>query len=42
MYYPDISMIIDAINSISPLLKNDLIILESTSPVGTTEKDFIS
>ena len=39
MYYPDISMIIDAINSIAPLLKkDDLIILESTSPVGTTEK----
>ena len=39
MYYPDISMIIDAINSISSLLKkDDLIILESTSPVGTTEK----
>ena len=39
IYYPDISRIIDAINSIIPLLKrNDLIILESTSPVGTTLK----
>ena len=39
IYYPDISYIIDAINSISPLLKkNNLVILESTSPVGTTEK----
>ena len=38
IYFPDISNIIDAINSILPLLKkNDLIILESTSPVGTTE-----
>ena len=38
IYFPDISKIIDAINSILPLLKkNDLIILESTSPVGTTE-----
>ena len=38
IYFPDISRIIDAINSILPLLKkNDLIILESTSPVGTTE-----
>ena len=39
LYYPDITYVIDAINSISPLLKkNDLIILESTSPVGTTRK----
>ena len=39
IYFPDISRIIDAIYSILPLLKeNDLIILESTSPVGTTEK----
>ena len=38
IYFPDLSMIIDAINSIMSLLKkNDLIILESTSPVGTTE-----
>ena len=39
IYLPDITKIIDAIYSILPLLKeNDLIILESTSPVGTTEK----
>ena len=39
IYLPDISKIIDAIYSILNLLKeNDLIILESTSPVGTTEK----
>ena len=39
IYLPDITRIIDAIYSILPLLKeNDLIILESTSPVGTTEK----
>lgn len=39
MFFPDITKIVEAINSISPLLKqNDLIILESTSPVGTTEK----
>ena len=38
LYFPDISKIIDAIKSILPYLKkDDLIILESTSPVGTTE-----
>ncbi len=36
---PDISYIIDSINSIISILKSDdLIIIESTSPVGTTEK----
>ena len=36
---PDISYIKSAINSIIPLLKpKDLVIIESTSPVGTTEK----
>ena len=36
---PDISYILDAIKSIIPFLKKDnLVILESTSPVGTTEK----
>ena len=36
---PDISYVEDAIKSIIPLLKeNDLIVIESTSPVGTTEK----
>ena len=35
---PDIKFIFDAVESISNLLKpNDIIILESTSPVGTTE-----
>ena len=39
IYYPDISSVINAINSIIPLLrKNNLIILESTSPIGTTKK----
>ena len=37
-YEPDISYVIDAVNSIIPILKEgDLIILESTSPVGTTQ-----
>ena len=36
---PDISFVLDAVESIIPYLKkNNLIILESTSPVGTTEK----
>lgn len=36
---PDISFIENAIENISPVVKKgDLIILESTSPVGTTEK----
>ncbi len=36
---PDIKYVIDSIKAIIPVLKpNDLIILESTSPVGTTEK----
>lgn len=36
---PDISYVEDATKSIIPLLKeNDLFIIESTSPVGTTEK----
>ena len=35
---PDISYIEDATNSIIPLKENDLYIIESTSPVGTTEK----
>src|SRR3990167_7736302 len=36
---PDISFVKAAIESIAPqLVKNNLIILESTSPVGTTEK----
>jgi len=35
---PDISYVRDATNAIAPLLqKNNLIILESTSPIGTTE-----
>ena len=35
---PDISYILDAVNSIIPFLKeSNLVILESTSPVGTTE-----
>ncbi len=36
---PNIDHVLSAANSIAPLLKpNDLVILESTSPVGTTEK----
>ena len=36
---PDISFVENAIKSIIPFIsKNDLIIIESTSPVGTTEK----
>ena len=36
---PDISFVISAIESIIPFIKRDnLIILESTSPIGTTEK----
>lgn len=36
---PDISYVIKAANSVIPLLKEgDLFIIESTSPVGTTEK----
>lgn len=35
---PDIAYVEDAVDKISPLLKdNDLVVLESTSPVGTTE-----
>lgn len=38
-FVPDISFVEHAIDSIIPFLKtNDLIIIESTSPVGTTEK----
>ena len=38
-HVPDLSFVLDAINSIIPTLKEGaLIILESTSPVGTTEK----
>lgn len=38
-YQPDISYIESATRAITPLLKkNDLYIIESTSPVGTTEK----
>jgi len=38
---PDISFVDSAIEGIIPLLKrNDLLIIESTSPVGTTEKMF--
>jgi UDP-N-acetyl-D-mannosaminuronic acid dehydrogenase len=38
-YIPDISYVLDATSSILPLLKkDDLLIIESTSPVGTTEK----
>jgi len=38
-YIPDISYVISATESIAPFAKEgDLIILESTSPVGTTEK----
>ena len=36
---PDLKYVIEAVESISPLIKSgDMIILESTSPVGTTEK----
>lgn len=39
IYNPDTSMIFQAIESISKVIKkNNLIILESTSPIGTTEK----
>jgi UDP-N-acetyl-D-mannosaminuronic acid dehydrogenase len=39
LYEPDISFIEAAAKSIAPVLKKgDLVILESTSPVGTTEK----
>ena len=38
-YYPDTSIVFQAIEQICPYIKEeDLIILESTSPVGTTEK----
>jgi len=38
-FKPDISYIYSSIESISPVIKKgDIIILESTSPVGTTEK----
>lgn len=38
-HQPDLSYVKAATESIAPLLKaNDLVILESTSPVGTTEK----
>ena len=38
-YYPDISNVFEAIENICPYLKeNNLIIIESTSPIGTTEK----
>ena len=38
-FKPDISYIYSSIESISPIIKKgDIIILESTSPVGTTEK----
>jgi len=38
-YKPDLSYVIAAINSILPYIKEDnLIIIESTCPVGTTEK----
>jgi len=38
-YIPNIDYVIDATKSISPYLKdNNIIILESTSPVGTTDK----
>ena len=38
-YYPDTSCVFKAVESICPYLKEDnLIIIESTSPVGTTEK----
>ena len=39
--YPDISFIINAIKMISKVYKpNNLVIIESTSPVGTSEKVF--
>ncbi len=38
-YEPDLSFVTAAVDSIAPVLKKgDLIILESTSPVGTTEQ----
>lgn len=38
-HVPDISYVLDAANRIAPVLKRgDLVILESTSPIGTTEK----
>jgi len=38
-YQPDLSFIESAVTSIAPVLKpGDLVILESTSPVGTTEQ----
>jgi len=38
-YEPDLSYIESACNAIAPVLKKgDLVVLESTSPVGTTEK----
>ena len=38
-YEPDISFVEDATKSIIPLLKKgDLYIIESTSPIGTTDK----
>tara|TARA_Y100000589_G_scaffold122176_1_gene116525 strand:+ start:2037 stop:3239 length:1203 start_codon:yes stop_codon:yes gene_type:complete len=44
-YYPNTSIVFDAVESICPYLnKDNLIILESTCPVGTTDKvvEFIS
>lgn len=39
LHQPDISHVLAAVRSIAPLLKaDDMVILESTSPVGTTEK----
>ena len=36
---PDLQYVVEATKSIAPLIKsNDLVILESTSPVGTTER----
>src|SRR5690606_2094791 len=38
-YEPDLSYVLAASKSIAPVLKKgDIVILESTSPVGTTEK----
>ena len=38
-YYPDTSMVFQAIEQLCPYIeKENLIILESTSPIGTTEK----
>ena len=38
-YQPDIKYVMDVVSTILPMLKkNDLIIIESTSPIGTTEK----